>query len=475
MSRITDMWGWNGPRNSAAVSPPQRTFGYVLVADANPTRASLCLDSISAFGVDTRVVHDAREALDHLRQKGAPALLIIDLSLPGNDGFAVIDAVRDSGPQIIAWAAVPELREYAAHRLSGLNVRILSGTAAPEVVRGAIERAIRRGTAAGDAAVGSDGHDTEGVSEVIRALAEAARTLSGASGVAVYWRTAGAMRFRASVTWTSDTPLPHSPYHLPRVFDWILETGEALVVPDLTGHQLAEVSTTSVQDVVRGLVAVPIVGPDNQIIGTICVFDLQPLTFGADVIDALKALGREGLKRPSAPHAGEPAATHEPPAPAGLPRSDEDGARTPEDPFAAPLDRRDAALIIGHELSRLRREQRPLSVVAFAVDEARSDARWGGDAVHTVGETLTRGIRASDIAVRWTPDELLLVLPGLAAVEARPVAERVRAAMHASVGRRVAVSGGVVELLPDESFESAVARATEQVQVARQRGHNRVA
>jgi diguanylate cyclase (GGDEF)-like protein len=261
------------------------------------------------------------------------------------------------------------------------------------------------------------------------------------------------------------------------VFGWILETGEALVLPDLTGHQLAEVSTTSVQDVVRGLVAVPIVGSDGQTIGTICVFDLQPLTFGDEVIDSLKALGREGLgtlgvlKRSSSRRPlGAPSAT-----PGAMPSTVEDQTVSPSDPFTAPLDRRDATLIIGRELARLRREQRPLSVVAFGLDEIGSDAAPGSHALQAVAETLARGIRASDLAVRWNPEELLLVLPGLAAVEARPVAERVRAAMHAGAGRRVAVSGGVAELLPDENFESAVARATEQMQVARERGHNRVA
>lgn len=90
-------------------------------------------------------------------------------------------------------------------------------------------------------------------------LSEKARRLCGTAGVAVYWKAAGETRFRASVTWTSETPTPYSPYHLPGVFDRILETGEALVFPDLATQPSWDVSTSSVQDVVRGLVAVPIV------------------------------------------------------------------------------------------------------------------------------------------------------------------------------------------------------------------------
>ena len=42
----------------------------------------------------------------------------------------------------------------------------------------------------------------------------------------------------------------------------------------------------------RGLVAVPITGPNGQIAGTICVFDLKPLALNDLDVDALKALGR---------------------------------------------------------------------------------------------------------------------------------------------------------------------------------------
>jgi diguanylate cyclase (GGDEF)-like protein len=95
--------------------------------------------------------------------------------------------------------------------------------------------------------------------------------------------------------------------------------------------------------------------------------------------------------------------------------------------------------------------------------------------VGNVGETLTKAIRGSDLAIRWTTDALLVVLPGLGLAEARPVAERVRAALAASARHRLAVAGGVAELLPDETFDSVVARADDRVRMARERGHNRVA
>lgn len=473
---------WDSQRIRPAASSREIRPSYVLVADAHVDRAAACLESIRPFGIEARVARDGDQALDILRQSGPPALLITDLALGQTDGFGVIEALRASDhgrTQIIAWSSSPELREFAAQRLAGLNVRVLGGAVAPDVLRGTVERALQRSLGADDPSDSPEDRAARDIDETMTELSARARKLSGAAGVAVYWKAAGETRFRASVTWTSETPMPQSPYHLPRVFGWILETGEALVLPDLTAQHLSDVSTSSVQDVVRGLVAVPIVGADREIVGTICVFDLKPLTFGDEVVEALKELGRQGLPQPSADQssqAAEPSVAAEP-----LVRPVHDVVERPlVRPAAAPLDRRDGTLMIARELARMRREQRPISVIAFVVspiDQATEPGPTGSspEVVGAVGETLARGIRASDLAVRWSGGELLLVLPGLGATEARQVAERVRAAMQAGARYGVAVSGGVAELHPDESFESVVARANEKVQLARERGHNRVA
>jgi CheY-like chemotaxis protein len=485
MTPLTDMGAADNQRvrPSAPVADPR---SYVLIADAQVDRAAACLESIQSFNVNARVARDGDQALQILRQSGAPILLIVDLALARTDGFGVIEALRASRPgrsEIIAWSSTPDLREFAAQRLAGLDVKILGGAVAPDVLRGAVHRALRRAIGLDEPIASHDAEAAEDVYDAMTRLSERARKLSGAAGVAVYWKAAGETKFRASVTWASDTPAPHSPYHLPRVFGWIIETGEALVMPDLTGRNLADVSTSSAQDVVRGLVAVPIVGADQEIAGTICVFDLKPLTFGDDVVEALKALGREGLPRdagvppvsrvewrptPMAREGGEPA-----------PRVQDVPDWKVEPSDSGVLDRADAAPLIVRELSRLSRELRPMTVVAFDVSpQVSSDGAEGavlaGEAADLAGETLARAIRGCDIAVRWNPDDLLLLLPGLRALEARPVAERVRAAMQAGARHRAAVSGGIAELLPGETFDELVARAKEQLRIARARG-NRVA
>jgi diguanylate cyclase (GGDEF)-like protein len=301
----------------------------------------------------------------------------------------------------------------------------------------------------------------------MRELVEKARSVSAAAGVAVYLKGAGKAQFRASLSWASDAGLPDTPSYVPHVFDWVLESGDALVLPDLAAQPVSSLPPSTFQDVVRGLVAVPIVGDTGQTIGTICVFDIRPLTLGGAEVEALKAIGR-GIS------------LHHPPV--RPPAADHRETRATEPEFldaVGLLDRRGGDLAISRELARARREQAQLSVILFDVDASRAKEQGASssapDALATVGETLTKGIRGSDLAIRWSREELLAVLPGLGVAGARQVAERVRAAMQAGGSHRVAVSAGVAELVADEPFESVVWRANERVRAAREGGHNRVA
>lgn len=456
-------------------SPP-----YVLVADADPRRIDECLASIRPLKIEAIVARDGQEAIAVLERRGAPRLLIVDLSLPRKDGFedgfAVIDAIAtaDRGRvAMIAWSSRRELREFAVHRLAGLQVRVLGGAVAPSVRHSAIEAAFQnRGTQKPlvDRAPAATGTD---VYETMAELSDKAHRLCGTAGVAVYLRGPDEAQFRTSVTWLSDTPIPHSPDFLPSVFDAVLATGESFFRTDVTMQPLSRVTT----GVVRGLGAVPLVDVHGQTVGAMCVFDLTPVAFGSAIADALKALGRGVSVRPSA----EPAApvAIEAVALSPVPKPAEHAARPPSPTVPLPLlDRVAGNVAVARELARLRREQRHLSVVLFDVNAVNRPDQGAGspsDAVGSVSETLTKAIRGSDLAIRWTTDALLVVLPGLGLAEARPVAERIRAALAAGARHRLAVAGGVAELLADETFDSVVARADDRVRMARERGHNRVA
>ena len=478
---LLNMGASNNQHGHPVFSVREVELSYVLVADADVRRTAACLESIKPFTVGALVARDGDEAAGILRRFGPPILLIIDLSLPRNDALALIEIVRraDRGRAgIIAWSSSRELREFAAHRLAGLDVRVLGGAVAPAVLRGAIERVLRRSTVTHTSSPLPTTSAENDVHQTMRELAEKARQLCGAAGVAVYLKAATETKFRAAFTWTSDEPIPYSPYYLPRVFGWILETGEALVSPDLTTHPLPAAAGTILPDVVRGLVAVPIVNGDQQIVGTICVFDVKPLMVGDVEVEALKALGRSFSPatvpmrldvRSSPPRGPQPAAI----------QHDDAVEPTSLDAPTALLDRRNGSLAIARELARVRRERHHLSVVLFDVDAlgaagGRAAEESIRDPLAVVGDTLTKTIRGSDLAIRWSHEELLVVLPGLSEGEARQVAERVRAGMQAGARHRFAVAGGVAELLADDTLDSVVTKANEKVRLARERGHNRI-
>ncbi len=128
----------------------------------------------------------------------------------------------------------------------------------------------------------------------------------------------------------------------------------------------------------------------------------------------------------------------------------------------------------------MRREQLSLSVILFDVSPLGPSSGAAArdpshDTVIDVGETLARATRGSDLAVQWDRERPLVVLTGLSEMAARHVAERLRAALQAGARSRVAVSGGVAELVAGDTFEDVVARAHEKLQAARARGENRIA
>src|SRR5215467_10085149 len=96
---------------------------YTLIAISNVTRAAGFRQAAAdAFELETIVVRDGDEALAEIARQGAPELLIVDLSLPRVDGFAVVRKLRRQTPEtdtrIIVVAAHESLR-FAARELAG--------------------------------------------------------------------------------------------------------------------------------------------------------------------------------------------------------------------------------------------------------------------------------------------------------------------------------------------------------------------
>ena len=446
---------------------------YVLVADGDGERAASCRESMEGSQLGLLVVRDGQQALRAIERFGPPAMLVVDLALSPGDAFEVIDTVRRDErrhPPIIAWASSRAMREYAAARLAGRDVRVLRDAASRAVIRAAIVHALRDDD--DELPVPEPSTEPEGTQQWISELLNRARHLSGAPGIAVYVRTPPDARFRASYAWLSDDVMPHSPVHLPGAVERITQTGESILMNDIPVDLERELFHGA-DDGVRGLAGVPLIS-NREVVGALCVFDSRPLKIDEATLAALRAVGDDqfninGMLLP----AGRAVGFRDRATDRAASSADGNSESSMDWPPSL-LERSGGEFAVARELARARREGHPLSVILFDLTAASPAPAIDDESLNGVTETLLRAIRQSDLPIRWSEGELLVVLPGLFNEQARGVAERVRAALQVGARHRVAVSGGVAELKAEERFGDVVGRARERVMVARSRGHNRV-
>ena len=85
---------------SAANGSPGRGRQRILVVDDNVPSAECLAELIKHWGHETRLAHDGAVALDSAREY-RPDVILLDIELPGMDGFAVARALR-SDPRFLA-------------------------------------------------------------------------------------------------------------------------------------------------------------------------------------------------------------------------------------------------------------------------------------------------------------------------------------------------------------------------------------
>lgn len=127
----------------------------------------------------------------------------------------------------------------------------------------------------------------------------------------------------------------------------------------------------------------------------------------------------------------------------------------------------------------------PLSLCILDLDHfKRVNDTFGhqaGDKVlKAASGVISRQVRASDIAIRYGGEEIIIFLPGSNVAGARLVAERIRCAIGAyntsdiSPSLKMSVSIGVAQRLKDETLAELTRRADEALYRAKNNGRNRV-
>jgi len=136
-------------------------------------------------------------------------------------------------------------------------------------------------------------------------------------------------------------------------------------------------------------------------------------------------------------------------------------------------------------LATFKRTGRPFSIVMIDVDRFKSfndtHGHQVGDIVlQSLGDVLRKTSRDMDMPARFGGEEFCIVLPESEARAAAQAAERVRAALEATVVKaggkdlQVTASFGVAEVLAGEDVESLIRRADQSLYQAKESGRNRV-
>ena len=161
-------------------------------------------------------------------------------------------------------------------------------------------------------------------------------------------------------------------------------------------------------------------------------------------------------------------------------------AQATTDPLTGLLDRSGLQTAFSTAAAHARRAGSPLTLALLDLDHfKRVNDTFGhaaGDGVLThVAQVLGGRLRASDITCRWGGEELVLVFPDTRPHEALTAIGDIRTTLRRGLHLRggvevpaITLSGGVVEVDPEDTLAAAVARADALMYRAKAAGRDRV-
>ncbi len=468
------------------MSPPTP---YALIAISNVNRAAT-FRSVAAetLHLETVIVRDGDDAIQEMTRRGLPALLMVDLSLPRVDGFTIVRRVRrqgsDSQTHIIVVSAHESLRAAARELSSSLGI---SGILPLDVDRIALRDVIfadldpSREIPAGSAPAPQDSRrpvpalDPDQV--IDRAAVEARRRFRVPISVG-YLRLGDEERITFHVAqYGTEAQAPLAELLDLGTLRQVADASEPMVVPNVEDHPVFT-PLARVPRGTRGFAVIPIASGQEHVRAALCLIDTRALALSAADIDALAAFSRQaGLELARVA--------------AVVPDRKPNSLELPEDvealqhlaatdPLTGLANRRGGERHIANEISRAKRERRPLSCILFDIDRFKQvndtfGHQAGDQLLRDVAALLRRTVRAYDILVRWGGEEFLLVLPGVDLTMARILADRLRVAVESldthGIGT-VTVSAGAAEFEADYDFAATLRTADRRLYQAKAAGRN---
>lgn len=463
---------------------------YALIAISNLNRgASFKRVVTESLHLDAILVRDGDAALHEIAERGAPAVLIVDPSLPRVDGFTVIRTVRRQSAsvrtRIVVVSAHDSLRGAARELAPQLEISsILPLDVDPRALHDALvssQEAVREGRQEAQGWTAAPSHDGRSmdVDEVIdRAAVDVRRRFRVPASVG-YLKLGNEEHLMFHIATLSAEPriaLADLDFALLRQ---VAEGCEPIVIPNVESHPVFSRLTVRGGPPVRAFAAVPVASSRQHARAALCLLDVEPLRLTAADIDAFAAFGR---------HIGQELdrLIVEPVDPAESPElkeiEDVEALQhlASTDPLTGLANRRGGEKHIANEISRARREKRPLSCILIDVDRFKQvndtfGHQAGDQLLRDISALLRRTVRAYDILVRWGGDEFLVVLPGVDLDAARVLAERIRNAIESldthGIGP-VTISAGASSFEKDYDFMSTLKTADRRLYQAKAAGRN---
>lgn len=274
----------------------------------------------------------------------------------------------------------------------------------------------------------------------------------------------------------------------------ILRPGDTLVVPDATrDRRFADNPLVTGAPAIRFYAGAPLVTPEGQALGTLCVIDSQPRQLSEEGLAALEVLSRQVVAqfelRRTARELHEQLANRE----VYLAQLEDYQKQLSEenrelqrasliDALTRIGNRAALDLRLDEEIARAQRHGTALSLLLADADHFKQyNDTWGhpaGDVVlQMLAQVLRRRTRASDFVARYGGEEFAVLLPTTDRDSARRVAEQIRVAVEATgfPERKVTISAGVATFGGSiRDRESLLRAADEALYAAKRGGRNRV-
>lgn len=119
--------------------------GEILVIEDDPDAANIIVRSAAQFGISARCASDGIEGIRMIREK-SPAAVVLDLTLPGMNGFQILEMIREDAlladvPIIIVSGRSVSLAEHEAITSAGCTY-FMKGEVSPREIAQTLVRAM---------------------------------------------------------------------------------------------------------------------------------------------------------------------------------------------------------------------------------------------------------------------------------------------------------------------------------------------